>query len=77
MTVGVLCLFLTMPWVGLECVIFVFPCHTQLLFYFLKFLVNTFQLVTYASVKFNCLTERFMFTFSMLKRNIADHTIFC
>ena len=31
-TVNVLWLFLTMPWVGLQCVIVVFPDHTHLLF---------------------------------------------
>ena len=32
-TVNVLRLFLTVPWVGLCCVIVVFPDHSQLLFY--------------------------------------------
>ena len=32
MGVRVLWLFLTMPWVGLHCVIVVFPDHTHLLF---------------------------------------------
>ena len=32
MTVSVLWLFLTVPWVSMQCVIVVFPCHTQLLF---------------------------------------------
>ena len=32
MTVGVLCLFISVPWVGLECAIVVFPDHTHLLF---------------------------------------------
>ena len=32
MTVGVLWLFLTVPWVGLQCVIVVIPDHTHLLF---------------------------------------------
>ena len=32
MTVIVLCLFLTVPWVGLQCMIVVFPDHTLLLF---------------------------------------------
>ena len=32
MTVCGLCLFLTVPWVGLQCVIMVFPGHTHLLF---------------------------------------------
>ena len=27
-TINVLCLFLTVPWVGLQCVIVVFPDHT-------------------------------------------------
>ena len=31
MTVGVLWLFLMVPWVGLQCVIVVFPGHTRLL----------------------------------------------
>ena len=31
-TVSVLWLFLTLPWVGLRCVIVVFPDHTHLLF---------------------------------------------
>ena len=31
-TINVLWLFLTMPWVGLQCVIVVFPDHTYLLF---------------------------------------------
>ena len=32
-TVNVLWLFLTVPWVGLQCVIVVFPDHTHLFFY--------------------------------------------
>ena len=32
LTVNVLLLFLTAPWVGLRCVIVVFPDHTHLLF---------------------------------------------
>ena len=32
-TINVLCLFLTVPWAGLQCVIVVFPDHTHLLFY--------------------------------------------
>ena len=31
-TINVLWLFLTVPWVGLQCVIVVFPGHTVLLF---------------------------------------------
>ena len=31
-TIDVLWLFLTVPWVGLQCVIVVFPDHTHLLF---------------------------------------------
>ena len=31
-TINVLWLFLTVPWVGLQCVIMVFPDHTHLLF---------------------------------------------
>ena len=31
-TINVLWLFLTVPWVGLQCVIVVFPYHTHLLF---------------------------------------------
>ena len=30
MAVSVLCLIFTVPWVGLQCVIVVFPDHTQL-----------------------------------------------
>ena len=30
--VSVLCLFFSMPWVSLQCVIVVFPGHTHLLF---------------------------------------------
>ena len=33
MTVDVLCLFLTVPWVGLKCVIVVYRDHTHLLLY--------------------------------------------
>ena len=32
-TISVVWLFLTVPWVGLQCVIGVFPNHTHLLFY--------------------------------------------
>ena len=32
-TINVLWLFLTVPWVGLQCVIVIFPDHTQLLFH--------------------------------------------
>ena len=32
-TVNVLWLFLTVSWIGLQCVIVVFPDHTDLLFY--------------------------------------------
>ena len=35
-TVNVLWLFLKVPWVGLQCVIVVFPDHTHLLFHSLK-----------------------------------------
>ena len=31
-TINVLWLFLTVPWVGLHCVIVVFPVHTHLLY---------------------------------------------
>ena len=34
---NVLWLFLTVPWVGLQCVIVVFPDHTHFLFYDLSF----------------------------------------
>ena len=33
-TINVLCFFLTMPWVGLQCVIVVISDHTHLLFAF-------------------------------------------
>ena len=32
-TINVLWFFLTVPWVGLQCVIMVYPDHTHLLFY--------------------------------------------
>ena len=32
-TINALWLFLTVPWVGLQCVIVVFPDHTRLLFF--------------------------------------------
>ena len=35
--VCVLCLFLTVPWVGLQSVIVVFSGHTHLLLYFVRF----------------------------------------
>ena len=35
LTVNVLWLFLMVPWVGLQCVIVVFPDHTRLIFYYL------------------------------------------
>ena len=37
-TINVLWLFLTMPWVGLQCVIVVFPDHTHLLFHLRKYI---------------------------------------
>ena len=40
-TVYVLWLFLTLPWVGLLCVIVVFPDHTNFLFYFSRRLLKT------------------------------------
>ena len=39
-TITVLWLFLTVPWVGLQCVIVVFPDHTHL--FFLKMMVEQF-----------------------------------
>ena len=36
-TINVLWLFLTMPWVDLQCVIVGFPGHTHLLFVFMAF----------------------------------------
>ena len=36
-TKNVLWLFLTVPWVGLQCVIVVFPDHTHLLFFMQAF----------------------------------------
>ena len=50
MTVCVLWLFLTVPWVGLQCVIVVFPDHTHLLvfffccFFFKKSIVRSFSM---------------------------------
>ena len=39
LTVNVLWLFLTVPWVGLQCAVVVFPVHTHLLFGFLRILM--------------------------------------
>ena len=44
-TVNVLCHFLTFPWVGLQCVVVVFPDHTHLLFYKV-FVYRYFDFVT-------------------------------
>ena len=43
MTFGVLWLFLTVLWVGLQCVIVVFPDHTQLLFSYSSMLLIKIQ----------------------------------
>ena len=54
-TVYAVWLFLTMPWIDLQCVIVVFPDHTHLLFYLFIFIV-------YASnIRFgeNVQTQRF------------------
>ena len=40
MTVSVLWLFLTVPWVGLQCVLVVFPDHTHLRFSVSNVLIN-------------------------------------
>ena len=45
-TINVLWLFLTVPWVGLQCVIAVFPDHTHLLFE-----VNISSMVSYSRIK--------------------------
>ena len=37
-TVSILCLFLTVPWVGMQCVIVVFPGHTH--FFMLYVYIN-------------------------------------
>ena len=42
---NVLWLFLTVPWVGLQCAIVVFPDHTH--FLFKRFLPSTFENVTH------------------------------
>ena len=38
-TINVLWFFLTVPWVGLQCVIVVFPDHTHLLFGVCKYVI--------------------------------------
>ena len=35
---SVLWLFFTVPWLGLQCVIVAFPCHSHLLFYKMRFI---------------------------------------
>ena len=44
-TVNVLWLFLTVLWVGLKCVIEVFPDHTYLLFHYLNHLAKEGELI--------------------------------
>ena len=48
MAVRVVCFFLTMLWVGLQCVIVAFPVHTHLLFGIKKYLLYS---ETYLFVK--------------------------
>ena len=43
-TINVLWLFLAVPWVGLQCVIVVFPDHTHLLFVVNSFMENSIGL---------------------------------
>ena len=43
MSVSVLCLFLTVPWVGLQCVIVAFPSHTHFVFTALFQSINQLQ----------------------------------
>ena len=44
-TINALCLFLTVPWVGLQYVIVLFPDHTHLLFMFYSLFVGVLCLV--------------------------------
>ena len=65
MTVSVLWLFLMVPWVGLQCVIVVFPDHTHLLFCVngVKFECQYDDITLY--LKFSCVTlcRRYSFFF--------------
>ena len=55
-TLNVLWLFLTVPWVGLQCVIVVFPDHTHLLFYSTYFRkMNSLNLDQALALGPNCL----------------------
>ena len=48
-TTNVLWLILTVPWVGLQCVISVFPDHTHLLLFFTKWLLEENEAVKESS----------------------------
>ena len=51
MTVSVLWLFLTVPWVGMQCVIVVFPDHTHLLFFYIcAFLIMVSKILHNVSI---------------------------
>ena len=50
-TINVLWLFLTVPWVGLQCVIVVFPDHTHLLFDWQNLCRGPLDIATYPIYK--------------------------
>ena len=50
-TINVLWLFLTVPWVGLQCVIVVFPDHTQFLFFLGAAVLHRFYCINTLSIQ--------------------------
>ena len=48
-TINVLWLFLTVPWVGLHCVIVVFPDHTHLIFAISEWCYNEWNNVIFSN----------------------------
>ena len=60
-TVNVLCFFLTVPWVGLQCVIVVFPDHTHFLYDSIKIVKICQDSQPYSFVPFSGLLLAFLF----------------
>ena len=69
MTVRVLCLFLTVPQVGMQCEIVAFSGHTHLLL----FLVVTFMsIILYLDQRFNPLKPNGIFHYYQLEHPISN-----
>ena len=68
-TINVLWLFLTVPWVGLQCVIVVFPDHTHLLF--------KVSLMRLKWLKLASLTQEFAHLTLSLTIRFCDEDVFC